>query len=142
MVSANMEGTAEACLGKTARDAAITVPTYLNDSQRQAAKDAGVIAGLNVLRVINEPTAAVIAYGLNRKSLQERNILIFDLGGGAFDVSSLAIDEGVFGAKDTSGDTHLGGEDFDQGRLSYCQANFKDGFDTDIGGESKSYEKA
>lgn len=92
--------------------AVITVPAYFNDSQRQATKDAGVISGLNVLRIINEPTAAAIAYGLDKKN--EQNILVYDLGGGTFDVSMLNIDSGFFEVKSTSGDTHLGGEDFDQ----------------------------
>jgi len=91
----------------------VTVPAYFNDSQRQATKDAGVIAGLNVLRIINEPTAAAIAYGLDKKTVGEKNVLIFDLGGGTFDVSILTIEEGIFEVKATAGDTHLGGEDFD-----------------------------
>src|ERR1700753_2543957 len=89
------------------------VPAYFNDAQRQATKDAGTIAGLNVLRIVNEPTAAAIAYGLDKKGTGEKNILIFDLGGGTFDVSILTIDEGIFEVKATAGDTHLGGEDFD-----------------------------
>ena len=108
-----MKETAENYLGEKVTDAVITVPAYFNDSQRQATKDAGVIAGLNVLRVINEPTAAAIAYGLDKTTDGERNVLIFDLGGGTFDVSVLAIDNGVFEVKSTRGDTHLGGEDFD-----------------------------
>jgi len=95
------------------QDAVITVPAYFNDSQRQATKDAGAISGLNVLRIINEPTAAAIAYGLDKKDHGERNVLIFDLGGGTFDVSILTIEDGIFEVKSTAGDTHLGGEDFD-----------------------------
>ena len=113
MVLSKMKETAENYLGEKVTDAVITVPAYFNDSQRQATKDAGVIAGLNVLRVINEPTAAAIAYGLDKTTDNERNVLIFDLGGGTFDVSILEIDNGVFEVKSTHGDTHLGGEDFD-----------------------------
>src|SRR5699024_5727457 len=112
MVLVKMKETAESYLGKTVSDAVITVPAYFNDSQRQATKDAGVISGLTVKRIINEPTAAAIAYGLDKKA-GEKNILIFDLGGGTFDVSLLTIDEGIFEVKSTAGDTHLGGEDFD-----------------------------
>merc|ERR1711930_3295 len=112
MVLTKMKETAEQYLGKTVKDAVVTVPAYFNDSQRQATKDAGVIAGLNVLRIINEPTAAAIAYGLDKKT--EKNILVYDLGGGTFDVSLLTIDNGVFEVVATNGDTHLGGEDFDQ----------------------------
>merc|ERR1719238_2435487 len=112
MILVKMKETAEAYLGSEVKDAVVTVPAYFNDSQRQATKDAGVIAGLNVLRIINEPTAAAIAYGLDKKE-GERNVLIFDLGGGTFDVSLLTIEEGIFEVKATAGDTHLGGEDFD-----------------------------
>ena len=115
MVLSKMKETAENYLGATVTDSVITVPAYFNDSQRQATKDAGTIAGLNVLRVINEPTAAAIAYGLDKKNTSEgeKNVLIFDLGGGTFDVSVLSIDDGIFEVKATHGDTHLGGEDFD-----------------------------
>ena len=115
MVLTKMKETAEAYLGHTVKDAVVTVPAYFNDSQRQATKDAGVIAGLNVLRIINEPTAAAIAYGLDKKKNMsgESNVLIFDLGGGTFDVSILTIEDGIFEVKSTAGDTHLGGEDFD-----------------------------
>ena len=113
MVLTKMKETAESYLGDKVTDAVITVPAYFNDSQRQATKDAGTIAGLNVLRVINEPTAAAIAYGLDKFTDDEKNVLIFDLGGGTFDVSVLSIDNGVFEVKSTHGDTHLGGEDFD-----------------------------
>ncbi|KXX81653.1 Heat shock 70 kDa protein [Madurella mycetomatis] len=113
MVLTKMRETAESYLGGTVSNAVITVPAYFNDSQRQATKDAGLIAGLNVLRIINEPTAAAIAYGLDKKIEGERNVLIFDLGGGTFDVSLLTIEEGIFEVKSTAGDTHLGGEDFD-----------------------------
>lgn len=124
MVLVKMKEIAEAYLGKTVKNAVITVPAYFNDSQRQATKDAGVISGLNVLRIINEPTAAAIAYGLDKKGKGEKNILIFDLGGGTFDVSLLTIDEGVFEVKATAGDTHLGGEDFDNKVVEFCCADF------------------
>ena len=103
----------------------MTVPAYFNDSQRQATKDAGTIAGLNVKRIINEPTAAAIAYGLDKKDQNERNVLIFDLGGGTFDVSLLTIDDGIFEVKATNGHTHLGGEDFDNVLVDYCITQFK-----------------
>ncbi|CAF1264920.1 unnamed protein product [Didymodactylos carnosus] len=125
MVLTKMKETAEAYLGKKISDAVVTVPAYFNDSQRQATKDAGVIAGLNVLRIINEPTAAAIAYGLDKKVTGERNILIFDLGGGTFDVSVLKIEEGIFEVKSTAGDTHLGGEDFDNRMVSHFVQEFK-----------------
>lgn len=125
MVLTKMKETAEAYLGKTVTDAVVTVPAYFNDSQRQATKDAGTIAGLNVLRIINEPTAAAIAYGLDKKVSAERNVLIFDLGGGTFDVSILTIEDGIFEVKSTSGDTHLGGEDFDQRMVNHFIQEFK-----------------
>src|SRR4030088_683249 len=106
-----MKEVAETKLGKKVSKAVITVPAYFNDQQRQATKDAGAIAGLNVMRIINEPTAAAIAYGFGKKTKGEMTVLIFDLGGGTFDVSLLFIDEGVFEVKATAGDTHLGGED-------------------------------
>ena len=124
MVLTKMRETAESFLGETCKNAVITVPAYFNDNQRQATKDAGSIAGINVLRIINEPTAAAIAYGLDKKSAGEKNVLIFDLGGGTFDVSLLTIDEGVFEVKATAGDTHLGGEDFDNKLVEYCAADF------------------
>ena len=107
MILTKMKEIAESFTGTEIKDAVITVPAYFNDSQRQATKDAGSIAGLNVLRIINEPTAAAIAYGLDKKS-QEKNVLIYDLGGGTFDVTLLTIDEGIFEVKATAGDTHLG----------------------------------
>ena len=127
MVLIKMKETAEAYLGSTVSKAVITVPAYFNDAQRQATKDAGTIAGLQVLRIINEPTAAAIAYGLNKstQSKGEKNVLIFDLGGGTFDVSLLTLDEGVFEVKATAGDTHLGGEDFDNRLVDYCVQEFK-----------------
>ncbi|GLE06085.1 hypothetical protein PINS_up015296 [Pythium insidiosum] len=124
MVLTKMKEIAEAYLGTTVKNAVITVPAYFNDSQRQATRDAGTIAGLNVLRIINEPTAAAIAYGLDKKG-GERNVLIFDLGGGTFDVSLLSIEEGIFEVKATAGDTHLGGEDFDNRLVDYFVAEFK-----------------
>jgi len=124
MVLIKMKETAEAFLGKTVKKAVITVPAYFNDAQRQATKDAGVIAGLEVLRIINEPTAAAIAYGLDKKE-SEQNVLIFDLGGGTFDVSILSIDDGIFEVKATNGDTHLGGEDFDSKLVEYVAGEFQ-----------------
>jgi len=125
MILLKMKETAEAYLGTTVANAVVTVPAYFNDSQRQATKDAGVISGLNVLRIINEPTAAAIAYGLDKKTEGEKNVLIFDLGGGTFDVSLLTIEEGIFEVKATAGDTHLGGEDFDNRLVTHFAAEFK-----------------
>ena len=124
MVLTKMRETAEAFVGDSCKNAVVTVPAYFSDNQRQATKDAGSIAGLNVLRIINEPTAAAIAYGLDKKGQGERNVLIFDLGGGTFDVSLLTIDDGIFEVKATAGDTHLGGEDFDNKLVEYCAADF------------------
>ena len=118
MVLTKMKDIAEEYLGKKIVNAVVTVPAYFNDAQRQATKDAGTIAGLNVMRIINEPTAAAIAYGMDKKEA-EKNILVFDLGGGTFDVSLLTIDNGVFEVVSTNGDTHLGGEDFDQRVMDY-----------------------
>eukprot|EP00708_Paratrimastix_pyriformis_P002175 GAFH01000915.1.p1 GENE.GAFH01000915.1~~GAFH01000915.1.p1 ORF type:complete len:696 (-),score=313.44 GAFH01000915.1:302-2308(-) len=131
MVLTKMKETAEAYLGRKVEHAVITVPAYFNDAQRQATKDAGQIAGLEVLRIINEPTAAAIAYGLDKKYKDERNILVYDLGGGTFDVSLLSIDNGVFEVIATSGNTHLGGEDFDQRTLNHLVRLFqkKTGYD-------------
>ena len=127
MILVKMKEIAESYLGKAVKNAVVTVPAYFNDSQRQATKDAGAIAGLNVMRIINEPTAAAIAYGLDKKSNMagERNVVIFDLGGGTFDVSLLTIEEGIFEVKATAGDTHLGGEDFDNRLLNHFCAEFK-----------------
>tara|TARA_B100000900_G_scaffold299353_1_gene257935 strand:+ start:1035 stop:2948 length:1914 start_codon:yes stop_codon:yes gene_type:complete len=131
MVLTKMKEVAEAYIGENVTDAVITVPAYFNDSQRQATKDAGMIAGLNVLRIINEPTAAAIAYGLDKKE-GEKNVLIFDLGGGTFDVSLLSIDDGIFEVKATAGDTHLGGEDFDNILMKYFIDEFKRKHKVDI----------
>lgn len=126
MVLTKMKETAEAFLGQKVKDAVITVPAYFNDSQRQATKDAGAIAGINVLRIINEPTAAALAYGLDKNLKGEKNVLIFDLGGGTFDVSILTIDEGsLFEVKSTAGDTHLGGEDFDSRLVDHLCKEFE-----------------
>jgi len=124
MVLLKMKDIAEAFIGREVKNAVITVPAYFNDAQRQATKDAGVISGLNVLRIINEPTAAAIAYGLDQKG-PEKNVLIFDLGGGTFDVSLLTIEEGIFEVKATAGDTHLGGEDFDNRMVDHFVDEFK-----------------
>jgi len=129
-VLTKMKEIAEAYIGKDVKNAVVTVPAYFNDSQRQATKDAGAIAGLNVLRIINEPTAAAIAYGLDKKG-RERNVLIFDLGGGTFDVSLLNIDDGIFEVKATAGDNHLGGEDFDNRMVDYFVNQFKQKFRED-----------
>jgi len=125
MVLTKMKETAEAYLGTKISDAVVTVPAYFNDSQRQATKDAGAICGLNVLRIINEPTAAAIAYGLDKKGSGEKNVLIYDMGGGTFDVALLTIEDGIFEVKATAGDTHLGGEDFDNRIVDYCIQDFK-----------------
>lgn len=141
MVLTKMKETAETYLGETIKNAVITVPAYFNDSQRQATKDAGVIAGLNVMRIINEPTAAAIAYGLDKKGKGEKNILIFDLGGGTFDVSLLSIDDGVFEVKATAGDTHLGGEDFDNKLVDYCSAEFLKKYRIDIKNNARALRR-
>ena len=126
MILIKMKEVAETYLGKVVKDAVITVPAYFNDAQRQATKDAGVIAGLNVMRIINEPTAAAIAYGLDKKGAKgEKNVLIFDCGGGTHDVSLLMIDDGIFEVKATAGDTHLGGEDFDARMVDHFVSEFK-----------------
>jgi len=135
MVLQYMKGISESYLGCPISNAVVTVPAYFNDGQRQATKDAGKIAGLKVLRIINEPTAAAIAYGLDKKSsgdTKERNVLIFDLGGGTFDVSLLSIDDGVFEVKATAGDTHLGGEDFDNTLVAFFADEFKKKHKLDI----------
>lgn len=133
MVLMKMKQTAEDFLGQPVKNAVITVPAYFNDAQRMSTKDAGTIAGLNVLRIINEPTAAAIAYGLEKKrGSGETNVLIFDLGGGTFDVSLLTIEDGVFEVKATNGDTHLGGEDFDQRMMQHFVQEFKNKYHKDI----------
>ena len=124
MVLVKMKEVAESFLGEEVKDAVVTVPAYFNDSQRQATKDAGAIAGLNILRIINEPTAAAIAYGLDKKSEKEQTILICDTGGGTHDVTLLTIEEGIFEVKATAGDTHLGGEDFDTRLVEFCEKEF------------------
>ena len=131
MVLTKMKEIAEAYIGKEVKNAVVTVPAYFNDGQRQATKDAASIAGLNCLRIINEPTAAAIAYGLDKKG-EEKNVLIFDLGGGTFDVSLLTIEEGIFEVKATAGDTHLGGEDFDNRMVDYFCQEFKRKFKKDL----------
>merc|ERR1719451_270386 len=142
MVLTKMKETAEAYLGTDVKDAVVTVPAYFNDSQRQATKDAGMIAGLNVLRIINEPTAAAIAYGLDKKKGQgESNVLIFDLGGGTFDVSILSIDDGIFEVKSTHGDTHLGGEDFDNRMVDHFVNEFKRKHKKDMKGNKRALRR-
>jgi len=143
MILTKMKETAEAYLGSKVTDAVITVPAYFNDSQRQATKDAGVISGLNVLRIINEPTAAAIAYGLDKKKENngEKNVLIFDLGGGTFDVSVLSIDDGIFEVKATAGDTHLGGEDFDNRLVDHFVKEFQRKHKKDISGNKRALRR-
>jgi len=144
MVLIKMKEIAEAYLGKEIKNAVVTVPAYFNDSQRQATKDAAVIAGLNCMRIINEPTAAAIAYGLDKKSDNggaERNVLIFDLGGGTFDVSLLTIEEGIFEVKATAGDTHLGGEDFDTRLSNHFVQEFKRKHKKDISGNPRALRR-
>lgn len=140
MVLIKMKETAEAYLGKTVTHAVVTVPAYFNDAQRQATKDAGTIAGLNVVRIINEPTAAAIAYGLDKKE-GEKNILVYDLGGGTFDVTLLTIDNGVFEVLSTNGDTHLGGEDFDQRVMEYFIKMYKKKTNKDIRTDARAVQK-
>lgn len=140
MILQKMKETAESYLGKKIKHAVITVPAYFNDAQRQATKDAGTIAGLNVARIINEPTAAAIAYGLDKKG-GEMNILVYDLGGGTFDVSILTIDNGVFEVLSTSGDTHLGGEDFDHRIMDYFIKLIKKKYNKDISKDNRALGK-
>merc|ERR1712227_1071552 len=136
-----LKDTASGYLGKSVKHAVITVPAYFNDSQRQATKDAGTIAGLEVLRVINEPTAAAIAYGHDKGSDNEKNVLIFDLGGGTFDVSLLTIDSGLFEVKATAGDTHLGGEDFDQRVMDHFMKLYKKKTGKDVRKDNRAVQK-
>jgi L1 cell adhesion molecule like protein len=141
MILSKMKETAEEYLGEKVTDAVITVPAYFNDSQRQATRDAGAIAGLNVLRIINEPTAAAIAYGLDANNKTEKTVLIFDLGGGTFDVSLLSIDDGIFEVKATAGDTHLGGEDFDSRLVNHFIQEFKRKHKKDISGNNRALRR-
>ena len=140
MVLVKMKEIAEAYLGKEVKNAVVTVPAYFSDAQRQATKDAGAIAGLNVLRIINEPTAAAIAYGLDQKGA-EKTVLIFDLGGGTFDVSLLTIEDGIFEVKATAGDTHLGGEDFDNCMVDYFLQDFKHHHRKDLSQNQRSLRR-
>lgn len=128
-------------MGKTVKKAVITVPAYFSDAQRQATKDAGMIAGLEVLRIINEPTAAAIAYGLDSKSSKERTVLIYDLGGGTFDVSLLSIQAGIFKVLATNGDTHLGGEDFDNTLVKHFMEEFKRKHKKDLSGDARAQRR-
>jgi len=142
MVLGKMKETAEDFLGERVKNAVVTVPAYFNDSQRQSTKDAGTISGMNVLRIINEPTAAAIAYGLEKKKGSgEMNVLIFDLGGGTFDVSLLTIEDGVFEVKATNGDTHLGGEDFDQRMMAHFVQEFKSKHKKDISSSDRAMRR-
>jgi heat shock protein 5 len=140
MILTKMKETAEAFLGKKVKHAVVTVPAYFNDAQRQATKDAGTIAGLNVVRIINEPTAAAIAYGLDKKG-GEKNILVYDLGGGTFDVTLLTIDSGVFEVLATNGDTHLGGEDFDLRVMEHMMKAFKRKHNKDLKDDKRAVQK-
>jgi len=141
MVLVKMKKTAEEYLGKDVTHAVVTVPAYFNDAQRQATKDAGIIAGLNVMRIINEPTAAAIAYGMDKDKEGEKNILVFDLGGGTFDVSLLTIDSGVFEVVATNGDTHLGGEDFDQRVMDHFMKLYKKKTGKDVRKDNRAVQK-
>jgi L1 cell adhesion molecule like protein len=141
MVLVKMKEIAEAFLGTTVSDAVVTVPAYFNDSQRQATKDAGTIAGLKVHRIINEPTAAALAYGLQQAKAGEHNVLVFDLGGGTFDVSLLTLDDGVFEVKATGGNTHLGGEDFDNRMVQYFVKEFQRKYKKDISGNARALRR-
>ncbi|KAJ2546254.1 Heat shock protein ssb1, partial [Coemansia sp. RSA 1878] len=141
MVLTKMKEVAEAKLGKTVTKAVVTVPAYFNDAQRNATKDAGTISGMDVLRIINEPTAAAIAYGLDSKQKEERKVLIYDLGGGTFDVSLLTIAGGIFTVKATAGDTHLGGEDFDNTLVEHFKEDFKRKHDKDISGDARALRR-
>lgn len=141
MVLSKMKRIAEDYIGDQVPNAVITVPAYFNDQQRQATKDAGLIAGLNVLRIINEPTAAAISYGLNNRGAGESNVLIFDLGGGTFDVSLLSIDEGIFEVQATAGDTHLGGEDFDERMMDYFVKEFQRKQGVDMSGDHRALRR-
>jgi len=140
-VLSKMKQTAETYLGEKVENAVVTVPAYFNDAQRQATKDAGTISGLNVQRIINEPTAAAIAYGFDRDQKEEKTVLIFDLGGGTFDVSLLTIDNGVFEVKATGGDTHLGGEDFDNAMVQYFADEFKRKYKKDLIGNDRALRR-
>jgi molecular chaperone DnaK (HSP70) len=140
MILRKMKEIAETYLGQEVKHAVVTVPAYFTDAQRQATKDAGTIAGLKIERVINEPTAAAIAYGLDKQD-REENILVFDLGGGTFDVTLLTIDHGVFEVRATSGNTHLGGEDFDQRLMEYCMGQFKRQSGIDIGDDKRAIQR-
>lgn len=139
MILQKMKETAEAYLGEKVTQAVITVPAYFNDAQRQATKDAGRIAGLEVLRIINEPTAAALAYGLDKK--EGKTIAVYDLGGGTFDISILEIGDGVFEVKSTNGDTFLGGEDFDMRTVEYLAAEFKKDNGIDLKGDKLALQR-
>ncbi|PRQ58551.1 putative Heat shock protein 70 family [Rosa chinensis] len=143
MVLGKMKEIAEAYLGSTVKNAVVTIPAYFNDAQRQATKNAGATAGLNVMHIINEPTAATIVYGLNKKAGRhsKRNVMVFDLGGGTLDESLLTIGDGVFEVKAPAGDTHLGGEDSDNKMVNFCIEKFKSKHDLDVSGNSKALRR-
>ena len=140
MVLGKMKEVAESYLGEKVINAVVTVPAYFNDAQRAATKDAGTIAGLNVMRVVNEPTAAALAYGLDKND-KERHIVVYDLGGGTFDVSALTVEDGVFEVLATAGDTHLGGEDFDQRVMDFFVKKYNKEHKTDITKNAKTMGK-
>src|SRR5919202_1125716 len=140
MILQKLKADAEAYLGEPVTDAVITVPAYFNNAQREATKDAGTIAGLNVLRIINEPTAAALAYGLDKEGA-DQTILVFDLGGGTFDVSVLEIGEGVFEVKPTAGDTHLGGDDWDQKIMDWLVTSFRNDHGVDLSGDKMAMQR-
>src|SRR5438128_4692128 len=140
MILQKLKADAEAYLGETVADAVITVPAYFNNAQREATKDAGKVAGLNVLRIINEPTAAALAYGLDKEGA-DQTILVFDLGGGTFDVSILEIGEGVFEVKSTSGNTHLGGDDWDQRVIDWLVKTFRDTDGVDLSKDNMALQR-
>merc|ERR1711959_721206 len=141
MILTKMKKIADGYLGTAVTNAVITCPAYFNDQQRASTKDAGSIAALKVLRVINEPTAAALAYGLDKKEADEQNILVFDLGGGTFDVTVLTIEKGVFEVASTNGDTHLGGEDFDQRIMAHLMKVFKRKHKKDLSGDKRAIQK-
>lgn len=140
MVLGKMKEVAESYLGEKVTNAVVTVPAYFNDAQRAATKDAGTIAGLNVMRVVNEPTAAALAYGLDKND-KERHIVVYDLGGGTFDVSALTVEDGVFEVLATAGDTHLGGEDFDQRVMDFFVKKYNKEHGTEITKNPKTMGK-
>src|SRR4026208_180332 len=142
MILGKLKADAEAFLGQPVSEAVITVPAYFDDSQRHATKDAGKIAGLEVKRIINEPTAAALAYGLDKADKKDEKIAVYDLGGGTFDISILELGDGVFEVKSTNGDTHLGGDDFDQRVIEWLLTEFKKDQGIDLSKDQQALERA